>query len=214
MAAENIPTARGLPALRVRLGRWREDLRWRYGLRGLPRSVISFQMQARRRAHRERDVFSLFSVTRPADIKTLLALAADRVEIVELGTATAWTTLTLALDDPRRHVVSFDPHDLAERRHYLSLVSADVRSRVELVTARGAVGPRESRPVELLYIDSSHEFQETIDEVLAWRDHLAPGALVIFDDYGHPAYPGVEQAVSELGLTGRRVGTLFVHEHR
>ena len=195
-------------------GRLRDDLRWRWGLRGLPPSVISFQMQARRRAHREQDGFSLSSVTRPADIKTLLALAAGRIEVVELGTATAWTTLTLALDDPRRHVVSFDPFDLAERRHYLSLVPPEVRNRVELIHARGAEGPRTPGRVELLYIDSSHEFQDTVEEVNAWQPHLVPGALIVFDDYGHPSYPGVERAVSELKLDGRRIGTLFVHEHR
>ena len=39
---------------------------------------------------------------------------------------------------------------------------------------------------------------------------LAPGAAIVFDDYGHPDYPGVREAVQELGLDGRLVGTLFV----
>jgi hypothetical protein len=40
---------------------------------------------------------------------------------------------------------------------------------------------------------------------------LAPGAPIVFDDYGHPDYPGVAEAVAELGLTGELRGTLFVH---
>jgi hypothetical protein len=44
----------------------------------------------------------------------------------------------------------------------------------------------------------------------AWRDALAPGAIVVFHDYGHPQYPGVREAVSELSLSGEEVGGVFV----
>ncbi len=97
-----------------------------------------------------------------------------------------------------------------EPARYLRLVGRDVRSRIDLVTAPGSDGPRDDRPVDLLYIDSSHERQPTIDEVHAWRPALAPGAAIVFDDFGHPDYPGVKAAVDELGLDGRVVGTLFV----
>jgi hypothetical protein len=40
---------------------------------------------------------------------------------------------------------------------------------------------------------------------------LAPGAVVVFDDYLHPGYPGVREAVAELELAGEPRGTLFVH---
>jgi cephalosporin hydroxylase len=65
-----------------------------------------------------------------------------------------------------------------------------------------------------LYIDSSHEREQTIAEVRAWQPHLRLGALVLFDDYTHPDYPGVSEAVEELGLEGERRGTLFVHRHQ
>ena len=44
----------------------------------------------------------------------------------------------------------------------------------------------------------------------AWRGALAPGAIVVFHDYGHPAYPGVREAVNELGLRGSERGGVFV----
>ena len=188
----------------------RVELRWYGELGGLPLRVAWFQARARVVAHRRDDRFSLTSVTRPDDLRTLLSLAAGAGHVVELGTATGWTAISLALADPARRVTSFDPVSRPEPARYLQLVGPEVRSRISLVTAPGSDGPRDDRPVDLLYIDSSHERQPTIDEVQAWRPVLAPGAAIVFDDYAHPDYPGVREAVQELGLDGRLVGTLFV----
>lgn len=133
--------------------------------------------------------------------------------MVELGTATGWTAITLALDDPQRQVVTYDLLDRPERQRYLALVGPDVRSRITLVIGPGSSGPRDPEPIDLLYIDSSHERAETIAEVRAWRPYLQPGALVMFDDYGHPGYPGVREAIEQLGLDGESRGELFVHRH-
>ena len=186
------------------------ELRWYAELRVLPPRVAWFQARARALAQRDDDRFSLTSVTRPRDLRTLLSIAEGRRHVVELGTATGWTAISLALADRARRVTTFDIVQRPEPARYLRLTSADVRARIELVTAAGADGPRDDRPVDLLYIDSSHERQQTVDEVAAWRSALAPGAAIVFDDYGHPEYPGVREAVDELGLGGRRAGTLFV----
>jgi predicted O-methyltransferase YrrM len=186
------------------------ELRWYSDLRALPLRVALFQARARVVAHRRGDRFSLTSVTRPGDLRTLLSLARGRAHVVELGTATGWTAISLALSDPARRVTSFDPVSRPEPARYLRLVGPEVRSRITLVAAPGSDGPRDDRPVDLLYIDSSHDRQPTIEEVDAWRPALAPGAVIVFDDYGHPDYPGVREAVQELGLDGRLVGALFV----
>jgi hypothetical protein len=62
----------------------------------------------------------------------------------------------------------------------------------------------------MLFIDSTHEREGTLTEFRAWRERLAPGAVVAFHDYGHPEFPGVAQAVAELGLDGEVHGGLFV----
>jgi predicted O-methyltransferase YrrM len=186
------------------------ELRWYSDLRVLPLRVALFQARARVVAHRRGDRFSLTSVTRPGDLRTLLSLARGRAHVVELGTATGWTAISLALSDPARRVTSFDPVSRPEPARYLRLVGPEVRSRITLVAARGSDGPRDDRPVDLLYIDSSHDRAPTIEEVDAWRPALAPGAVIVFDDYGHPDYPGVREAVQELGLDGRLVGALYV----
>jgi predicted O-methyltransferase YrrM len=136
-----------------------------------------------------------------------------RTRVVELGTATAWTAITFALDDRRRRVVTYDVVEREEAKRYLGLVGPDVRERIELVVAPGRSGPRDQQPVDLLYIDSSHAREPTIAEVQAWRPYLRAGAPILFDDYAHPDYPGVREAIEELGLKGEVLGKLFTHRH-
>ncbi len=187
------------------------EARWHARLLVLPPRVAVFQARARRLAWRTGDLFSITSVTRPADLRALLALASGRRRVVELGTATGWTAISLALADPARTVTSLDVVSRQAPHRYLQLVDGSVRRRVELEIRDGAQGPRDMTPVELLYIDSSHERETTIAEVLAWRPVLAPGAAVAFDDYANPNFPGVREAIAELGLTGEARGSMFVH---
>ena len=190
---------------------WLVEARFGAGVIRLPPRVAAFQLRARRLARRDGDTFSLTSVTRPADLRTLLAVARGRRRVVEVGTATAWTTISLALADPERSVLSCDLVAREEPGRYLGLVGDDVRARIELAIRSGSAGPVDDAAVDLLYIDSSHERVETIAEVQAWRPVLHPGAMVVFDDYTHSGFPGVREAVAELGLAGERRGTLFVH---
>ncbi|HEX3391469.1 MAG TPA: class I SAM-dependent methyltransferase [Solirubrobacteraceae bacterium] len=188
------------------------DLRYDVRLRGLPPRVAWFRWRARRVAQRTADPFSLIAATRPADLALLLRLAHDRRRVVELGTGTAWTTLALALADRQREVISYDPIARTERERYLALVNPGVRARVRLIAKPGSTGPTYDDPVDLLYVDSSHTREDTIAELRAWQPALRPGALVVLDDYTHKDYPGVREAVAELGLPGNQRGTLFVHE--
>jgi len=173
--------------------------------------VAWFHWRAYRLAERIGDWFSRTSATRPDDLAELLSLARHRHRIVELGTATGWTAISLALTDPSREVITYDPIDRPDRERYMALVGAGVRGRITFVNDPGLVGPRDREPIDLLYIDSSHERQATIDELRAWSPVLGSGALVILDDFTHPEYPGVAEAVQELGLSGEQRGTLYVH---
>jgi predicted O-methyltransferase YrrM len=193
------------------LGGWPWLIRYAPQLRVLPPRVALFHLRARIVALRAGDEFSLASATRAADVAVLLKLAEGRRRVAELGTATAWTALSLVLDDPRRTVITYDPIDRPERERYLRLVSRDDRERVTFVAAPGSDGPRDAEPVDLLYIDSTHERDGTIQELEAWRPVLGRGAVVVLDDYAHPGFPGVKEAVQELGLAGEQRGTMFVH---
>ena len=178
-------------------------------VRRLPLRVAGCTLRARRRARRAGDAFSLSSALRPQKLAELLAVAAQRRTVVELGTGTGWTTIALALADPARTVVSYDPVARG-RAAYLALVAPSVRARISFVTAPAEDGPGDVLGVELLFIDSSHEREPTLAQVAVWRPALAPGALVVFDDYGHPDYPGVAQAVDALGATGAVCASMFL----
>lgn len=188
----------------------RGRLREHGALRALPGPVRHFYRRALEEARRTGDVFSLASVSRPGNLATLLQLGRGRRTIVELGTCTAWTAIALALNDPAAAVLTFDPVVHAQRENYLALVPEQVRARVELVADRGVDGAARADDVELLFLDSTHQRAETIAEFGAWEPHLAAGAVVAFDDYNHPDYPGVAEAVSDLGLDGEVRGALFV----
>jgi len=57
---------------------------------------------------------------------------------------------------------------------------------------------------------SSHDRDSVAAAFAAWRNALAPRAVVAFHDYGHPDYPGVREAVRQLELSGEERGGLFV----
>jgi hypothetical protein len=207
--------------LRVVSARWlhlvRRSLEWTGALgarafdaaRRLPPRVALFYVCALALAVVRRDRFTLASATRPGDLETLLDLAEGSRTVVEVGTGPGWSALALAVADPHRQVVSFD---LVPRRAetYARLVARSVRDRVRFVLAAGAEGTRQEDSVDFLFIDSSHELDETIETFEAWRPKLVPGAVVVFHDYGDPQYPGVKQAVSQLGLAGEVSGDVFI----
>jgi predicted O-methyltransferase YrrM len=189
----------------------RAKLRLLFALRVLPPRVARFYWSAWRRALRDDDRFSVASAARPAELRQLLGLARGRRVVVELGTGTGWSAIALALDDRARRIVSYDPSVRAERDAYLALAGADARARVELRAEPDSAGAHAGdAPVELLFVDSEHEREPVLAAFAAWRDALAPHAVVVFHDYGHPQYPGVREAVGELALSGEEVGGVFV----
>jgi predicted O-methyltransferase YrrM len=180
----------------------------------LPPPARSFYVRALWTAWRSGDQYSFDVVTRPHDLREILRLAGDAGSVVELGTATAWTTIALALANRSRTVTTFDPVARRERERYLSLIAPDVRSRITLVAGPGRIGPRTGEPVDFLFIDGSHEREDTILSFHRWRAAISPGGLIAFHDYLDPGYPGVTEAIHELGLDGRRVGRVFVWTQR
>lgn len=61
-----------------------------------------------------------------------------------------------------------------------------------------------SEILDWTYLDTSHKYQQTLDEILAWWGALAPGGLSMGHDYTGIS-PGVQLAVDEfvreMGLT-------------
>jgi predicted O-methyltransferase YrrM len=177
----------------------------------LPPRVAWFYFRARHGAARAGDDWSLESATKPESLSLLLRLARGRRAVVEIGTGTAWTTAALALADRRRRIVSYDPFVRPERDRYLELAGRDASARIELIESGGEVGPPPEGPApDFVFVDGSHERELTIRTFEAWRDALAPGGVIAFHDYGNELYPGVTEAIEQLGLEGRVERDVFV----
>lgn len=200
-----------LPAPPSGFRRFFAPIRFLRRMHALPFRVAWFHARARFTAWRIGDDAPKGAV-RPDDLAVLLELARGCREVVELGTAKAWTAISLALAEPDRRVRTYDPVVQPIRERYLALVPGSVRRRILLVDQAGDSGPSvKAAGVQFLFVDSSHEHEATVREWEAWKPALAPGAVVVFDDYGHPDFPGVKGAVDELRLQGITHGLLFVH---
>lgn len=177
----------------------------------LPPRVLLFRLRAivlALRTHDGKHRRAPLSVWRLA---RLLALARGRERIVELGTAAGWTAYSFALANSRARVKTYDIRMRPGRDRYRRLVSASALERVEFVLRRGEEGPKEPMNCDLLLIDADHR-QPAVREMFdAWYGSVVPGGLVVFDDVA-PEFPDVARTISELGLSGERLGRLFVHE--
>jgi predicted O-methyltransferase YrrM len=176
----------------------------------LPRPVAAFWLRAMRRAQADRDTWSIDVACRPAELRVLLHALADAPRVAEVGTAAGWTTACIALARPGREVHSWDIEAHPERDRYLALLADADRARVHLHDRPGGLGPAEPPPVDAVFIDSSHELAETIATFRAWEPAVSSGGVIAFHDYDDDDYPGVTEAVRELGLQGDVRGHLFV----
>ena len=168
-------------------------------------------MRARRAAAREGDEFALGAATPPRSLAELIRLARGRTNVVELGTGAAWTAIALAIAEPGRRVITYDPLEEGRRELYLELAGPDAGARVELRKLPGEHGPEPGDPApDFLFIDAAHDRESTVAAFRAWQESLAPGAVVAFHDYGYATWPGVAEAVEELGLGGEQVLDMFV----
>ena len=181
-------------------------------LRGLPPRVAWFYFRATRRALRDGDERALQTASGPESVRRLLAIADGRHDVVEIGTAAGWTTIALALADSHRRVTSFDPTPWPTRERYARLAPPAAKERVEFVDALGVDGANLfSGTADLVFVDGNHSREATVAHMEAWRPLLAPGGAVVFHDYENEAWPGVAEAIRELGLTGETPGgSLFV----
>jgi hypothetical protein len=199
--------------LRRRLGRWlaiarayAREVPWLFRV---PARVARFYLRAVWTAWRTGDTYSLAVATRPQDVSALLRLADGHEEVVELGTATGWTAVALAIADDRRRVRSYDPEIRPERERYLAL-AGPARERIELHARRAEHVRAEPESTGLVFIDCAHDRETTRDAYRAFEPAVRPGGAIAFHDYGHPLYPGVFEAVHELGLQGEVSGGMFI----
>lgn len=161
----------------------------------------------------------------PEDVMTALADFAAQVpvdqEIVELGVFQGRTALQLAWGAGQgqgAHVTAIDPWDLpgnvydppftdAESRgwahHWVSSLGYADKIRLVQGFSQDVVTTWTDEPrIGLLYVDGDHTKEGARRDIELWATYLAPGARIAVDDYGHPDWPGVGEAVDELVAEG------------
>lgn len=152
-----------------------------------------------------------------ADFAT--GIPADQ-EIVELGVFQGRTALIMAWGASQgngAHVTAIDPWDTEGNVYDPPFTDADSRvwadyrvrelgyaDRIQLVQAFSQdVAPTwTGKPVGLLYVDGDHTKEGARRDIETWAPNLALGAIIAVDDYGHPDWPGVGQALDELVAEG------------
>ena len=177
----------------------------------LPPRVTVFYLRALLTAKRSGDRVGPNIAARPVELGPILRAAKGARRVAEIGTGTAWTAAALTLADPERTVVSLDVLARPERDRYVDLMPAPARRRLSLLVQPGEQGPPpEVEELDFLFIDSSHEREETVRTFGLWSQRLRPGCAVAFHDHGNPTYPGVTAAIRELGLEGEESHLLFL----
>lgn len=53
------------------------------------------------------------------------------------------------------------------------------------------------KPIDLLFVDAGHSYDECKADILAWRDYVADGGIISGHDWNE-LFPGVKQAVTEI----------------
>lgn len=180
-------------------------------LRCLPTGLRGFYLRCWWHALRLGDSAVFLAPASPRQTALLLALGRDVERVVELGTGAGMTAAALVLAEPHRRVISYDLEAWPQQARHLALLGSDVRSRIEIRHRPAESGPNsEDAPVGLLFVDSSHEEEETVASFRAWEPALAPGALAIFHDYTNSEFPGVRMAVERLELGGQVQEGMFI----
>lgn len=130
--------------------------------------------------------------------------------IVELGCFVGWTTAHLALglkargDTGRIYCVDYMQEylDLMQanlRRHGLEGRVTPLRGMSLDVPVLAALPPQ----ADLIFLDTSHAYPDTLEEVLAYAPRLAPGGCLVLHD--SVSIAGVRRSLEELPDRFRRL---------
>jgi predicted O-methyltransferase YrrM len=141
------------------------------------------------------------------------AQAAANPRIVEIGSYKGRSTIVLAsalAEQGRGSVVAIDPHkptgkesyakEHGERDTYAEFLENLAKAAVEpyVVSVRKiaaqARAEYDMQPIDLLFIDGSHDYDDVVADIELWAPLLADRAIVAFND---PYAPGVNRALRE-----------------
>lgn len=79
-----------------------------------------------------------------------------------------------------------------------NLSKSDVSVNTLRMRSVEALDSFEKESLDFVFIDSSHEYDDTVDEIVGWLPKLKQDGILCGHDYGHPEFPGLTKAVHEL----------------
>lgn len=153
--------------------------------------------------------------------RSVLSLESAHPNVVELGTFEGRSAFVLAraiLEVGAGQVHCIDPFDrrgevgfskyypesnvktpglrqksVADRMQQLGVGAA---IRLHIGTSKDVVCTW-CEPIDLLYIDADHEYEQVLEDFRAWSRHLRTGGLIAFHDVGSSQHTGPKQVVEE-----------------
>ena len=112
---------------------------------------------------------------------------------VELGTCGGGAALHLAKGFPGGSVISFD----VTREPTVQIVErAFPNFRFLQMDVIVGASMLQEGSVDILFVDTTHTYEQTIKEHSAWRCNMASGGVIFFDDLGRE---GMWDALREIG---------------
>lgn len=154
-----------------------------------------------------------------------LAVSAPR--LVEVGSYKGRSTVALAMALFERNagsLIAIDPHAPTGKASYTiehgdadtyaeyeaNLVRAGVAGFVTTLrtTSSQARTTYDMRPIDMLFVDGSHDYEDVLADIDAWAPLLSSNAVVAFND---PYVPGVNRAIRERIASGMLTVASFRH---
>lgn len=127
----------------------------------------------------------------------------------EIGTGTGRTGTELMRANPGFHLiqVAYYP-DLPGEYFYCTTMKSKrlwerrIRPYISRMTifnmmSHDAAPQVKDKSLDFVFIDADHSYEHVIEDIRDWAPKVKPGGMVSGHDYGHPEFPGVEQAVRE-----------------
>jgi len=131
-----------------------------------------------------------------------LAYACRATTVLEIGCFIGWTTAHIATalrsvgGSARVHYLDYDEETLARATAALSRTGlADWGVPHHGGSLDPVVQAKLPRHADIIFIDTTHDYEQTRDEIHYYTGHLAPGGCLVLHDAIR--YPGVRRAIHE-----------------
>lgn len=144
-----------------------------------------------------------FGFGTPQEIYTLRVLAwslAEAPVIVNIGAGAGTSGLAFAESRPDARVFTVDISPggplggLENERN--AFAGTGLTLPTQILGDSQAVGKAWDGPqIDLLFIDGDHSYEGCLGDLVAWREHVWTGGLIVFHDYGRDVWPDVAKVI-------------------